>query len=127
MLSTVQAGEKPKLLTILSTPEEESQMMALILSLQAVQQGAGVTVLLCGEAGYLGTTEGTSQTFAPLGKTPRDMVQSLLDAGADVFLCALFLPNRDIDRNSLREGVIPARPPEITALMLDPQTRLLSL
>jgi len=125
--AVLSSAEQPaKLLTILSTGEEETQMMALVLTHQAVQQGAEVTVLLCGQAGYLATDEGPSRRFAPLDRSPRDLVRALVSQGADVRICAIFLPNRDLDDDALTEGVSVARPPEITRLMLDPNTRLLS-
>lgn len=120
------AEQTTKLLTILSTAEEETQMMALVLTNQAVQQGADVTILLCGQAGYLATDEGPSRSFAPIDRSPRDLLRALLRQGADVRICAIFLPNRDLHEDALAEGVSVARPPEITRLMLEPKTRLLS-
>ena len=115
-----------KILTILSTSEEETQMMALVLTTQAARQGVEARVLLCGEAGLLATEKGKSRQFAPAGRSPRDLVRELLAQGVGVQVCALFLPNRDLDQEDLLDGVTVAKPPEITALLLDSDTRLLS-
>ncbi len=120
------AENSERLLTILSTADEETQMMALVLSSQALQQGAEVTVLLCGQAGYLATEVGESRKFAPPDRSPRDLVRALLRQGATVELCAIFLPNRELTEEDLLEGVRVARPAAITRLILDDKTRLLS-
>jgi len=124
--ATSLAGQSGKLLTILSTGEDETQMMALVLTHQALEQGAEVTVLLCGEAGYLATEKGESKKFAPIDRSPRDLVRSLLSQGATVEICAIFLPNRDLDEDDLLKGVTVARPPEITRLLLHSDTHVLT-
>ena len=46
-----QADEPRKLVTILTAPEAQTQLMAMVLTMNAVAQGAEAKILLCGPAG----------------------------------------------------------------------------
>ncbi len=120
------AGASGKLLTILSTESQETQMMALVLTTQAHNQGAEVIILLCGEAGYLATEKTESRTFEPAGRSPRDLLKHLKDNGVTVEVCAIFLPQRDLEAGDLWDGVNVARPPEVAALMMRDDVKLLT-
>ncbi len=101
-------------------------MMALVLTTQAHNQGAEVSILLCGEAGYLATENQESRTFAPAGRSPRDLLRNLQANGVKVEVCAIFLPQRELDESALWEGVTVARPPEVAALMMRNDVKLLT-
>ena len=120
------AGASEKLLTILATDNQETQMMALVLTTQAQNQGAEVRILVCGDAGYLATENQESKTFAPAGRSPRDLLRNLQANGVTVEVCAIFLPQRDLDETHLWEGVTVARPPEVAAYMMRDDVKLLS-
>ena len=53
------------LVTVLTTPEPQTQLMAMILTLQAASQGSKGHVLLCGPAGDLALKD------APKRRPPR--------------------------------------------------------
>ncbi|HMS80343.1 MAG TPA: hypothetical protein PKC20_12570 [Burkholderiaceae bacterium] len=52
--------------------------------------------------------------------TPQQMLQSLLEAGAKVEVCALYLPNSGRTQADLIPGVTPAKPAEVAAHLLRP-------
>jgi predicted peroxiredoxin len=127
LLATASAtGASERLLTILATDNQETQMMALVLTTQAHNQGAEVNILLCGEAGYLATEIQESKTFAPAGRSPRDLLRNLQANGVNVAVCAIFLPQRELDETALWDGVTVARPPEVAALMMQKDVKLLT-
>ena len=53
------------LVTILTAPEPQTQLMAMVLALQAAQQGAAPHVLLCGPAGDIALKDAPESATAP--------------------------------------------------------------
>jgi len=49
------SGEK--LVTVVTSAEPQTQLMAMVLTMQAVQKGAATRILLCGPAGDLGLAD----------------------------------------------------------------------
>ena len=120
------AADKQPLLLILTSGDTQTQGMALVLSNEAQRQGAEVRVLLCSEAGKLGLKEHEAPTLKPRDVSPKQMLENLMRGGAEVEVCALFLPNLGKTQEDLLEGVGAAKPPEITKLLLDKKVRLLN-
>ncbi len=52
-----QAQEKPDLVTILTSAEPQTQLMSMVLTMQALQQGSNTHILLCGPGGDLALKE----------------------------------------------------------------------
>ena len=100
--------------------------MPLVLANQALDQGAEVRVLLCGEGGHLAIADYEVETFAPRDITARDLLGRLMIQGAQVEVCAIFLPNTDYQQADLIEGIGIANPGDVAAWMLAPNTRLFS-
>ena len=48
-----QAQDTPELVTVLASEDAQTQLMGMVLTMQAVQQGADAHILLCGPAGDL--------------------------------------------------------------------------
>lgn len=113
------------MLTILTSDEDETQAMALILTMQAQKKGAIPQVLLCDEAGDLAVTTqtGESETLRGPDASPAQMIQRLVSNGVQVDVCAIYLPNRDYTEADLIDGVGVAQPPAIGALVADPDVR----
>jgi hypothetical protein len=121
--------EKSTLVTILTAPHPETQLMAMTLTLQSLQQGADVRVLLCGPAGDLALQEppaSATQPQKPADMSPQGVLEKIIEAGAPVDVCAIYLPNKDLGADALLEGVGQARPDAMAAHLLGPDTRILS-
>jgi predicted peroxiredoxin len=119
-------AKAPRLLTILTSDENDTQGMALILTTHYVRGGGEARILLCDDAADLavkGSDEG-STVLQPANASPRQMLQGLLQAGVTVEVCAIHLPNRPWSQADLVDGVGVAAPPAIAALMANPEWRL---
>lgn len=122
-------SQRSNLVTIVTTYDPETQMMAMTLTLQAMQKGASARVLLCGPGGDLALKSPPASSIAPQkpsGKSPREMMQTILQAGAPVEVCAIYLPNRSMGSSNLLAGVGQATPDAIAAQLIAPNTRILS-
>jgi len=85
-----------------------------------------VRVLLCSEAGKLALKGHEAPTLKPRDISPKQMLESLMQQGARVEVCALFLPNLGKAQEDLVQGVSAAKPPVITELLLNKKVRLLT-
>jgi len=115
-----------ELFVTLNSGNPQTQGMALVLATQAVEQKAGVRVLLCSEGGQLAVKNKESTLLKPRNVTPKDMLQGLLKAGAKIEVCALFLPNSDWKPADLMEGISVAKPGDVAAHLLKPNVKALS-
>ena len=124
-----QGQEGPsRLVTVLTAPEPQTQLMAMVLTMQAAEQGATPHILLCGPAGDLALADAPESATA--GQPPRDMSpQGLMQAimqreGARVEVCAIYLPGRGEGPEVLLEGVGVAEPGAMAAAIMAPDTRV---
>lgn len=124
----VSAAVKPeRMLVILTSPETETQAMALVLANQAAKAGTPVHLLLCGPAGDIALDnppEAASRTITPKGMSVLSLLGALKAKGAKVDVCAIYLPNRKLGAEALADGIGVARPPEIAAEMVAADVRL---
>ena len=108
------AEDQRNLVTILTAPEPQTQLMAMVLTLNAVQQGATAQILLCGPAGDIALKE--APATATTGQPPRDaspqglMRMMMEQHNVKVEVCAIYLPGRGADASVLLDGVAPAAP-----------------
>ncbi len=120
---------QPGLVTIVTTYDPETQMMAMTLTLQAMQQGASARVPLCGPGGDLALTSPPASALAPQkpsGMSPRDVMQKIMQAGGPVEVCSIYVPNRNLGTRGLLPGVGQASPDAVAAHLIAPNTRILS-
>ena len=119
------AQSGPDMLSILTSDEDETQAMALILTMQAQKNGAVPQVLLCDDAGDLAVSSEVdeSETLRGPDASPAQMIQRLVNNGVQVDVCAIYLPNREYTEADLIDGVGVAQPPAIGALVADPSVR----
>jgi predicted peroxiredoxin len=103
-----------------TSADNQSQGMAMVLATQMVEQKAAVRILLCGPAGQLALKTYEPAALKPRNVTPKQMMAGLMKAGATVEVCALFLPNADRTPADLTEGITVAKPPEVATYMLKP-------
>jgi len=111
------AQEPPDVFVILTSPDNQTQGMALVLTTQMVEQGLTARILLCDAAGELGIAAYDPPKLAPRDVSPKDMLMGLMQRDVPVEVCALFLPNSDYGEDDLVDGVSVAAPPDIAAAM----------
>ena len=120
------AAEPVELLVTIDSATTMSQGAALVLAGQALEQKAKVRVLLCGAGGDIAATGQAGEVLKPRNMTPQQMLQGVIKAGAQVEVCALYLPNTGKKPADLIEGVTPAKPADVAAFLLKPGVRTLS-
>lgn len=122
----VHAQSAPELFIGINSGVTQTQGVALVLASQALAQKAGVRVLLCSDGGQLAVKDKESATLKPMNKSPKELLQGLMKAGAKVEVCALFLPNSDLKPTDLIEGIGVAKPADVAAYVLQPNVKTLS-
>jgi predicted peroxiredoxin len=115
------AEEAPDLVTVVTAAEPQTQLMAMVLTAQALEQGNSVHMLLCGPAGDLALVDAPETATA--GQPPRDMspqglMQRIIEGGATVEVCAIYLPGAGLDHDALINGVGVAEPPAMARRMM---------
>jgi predicted peroxiredoxin len=108
---------------VVSSGEAPTQMMAMVLGNQVAAKGASVRVLLCDSAARLAVEGESFPSFEPAGKTPQDLLRGLMQKGATVEVCAIFLPNTDVEKSDLLSGVGVAKPGPVADHMMKPDVR----
>lgn len=118
-------GSVEKVMIILSSKSAQTQGMAMVLGNTMATEGAEVDVLLCDDAGDLALAERDDDpVLAPKNVTPAGLLSQLMEKGASVSVCALYLPNSEYSESDLADGVSVAKPPQMTAVMRDPEVRV---
>jgi hypothetical protein len=126
--SVAHAQEAPDLVTVVTSAEPQTQLMAMVLTFQAARQGADTHILLCGPAGDLALRDAPDSATA--GQPPRDMSpQGLMqmirsETGATVEVCAIYLPGRGEGAEVLLEGIGVANPEAMAAAMMADGTQV---
>jgi predicted peroxiredoxin len=123
------AKEGQKLVTIVTSADAQTQLMAMVLTMQAAQQGAAAHIMLCGPAGDIALKQAPESATAD--QPPRDMSpQGLMltiskQTGATLQVCAIYLPGKGLEPSALIDGITVAQPTEMAARLMDPDTRVL--
>ena len=127
----VMAQDKPEtLVTILTAPEAQTQLMAMVLAANAAQQGVAQHILLCGPAADIALKDAPASATAP--QPPRDMspqglMRKIMEGPNNtVEVCAIYLPGRGADQSVLIDGVGVADPQAMAGAMLAPNARITS-
>jgi len=124
------AEDQRNLVTILTAPEPQTQLMAMVLTLNAVQQGASAQILLCGPAGDIALRNAPDTATA--GQPPRDAspqgLMSMMMAQHDVKVevCAIYLPGMGADASVLLDGVTAAAPDAMASSIMAENTVVMS-
>lgn len=103
-----------------------AQGAGLVLAGQALEQKAAVRVLLCDAAANIALQGQEMPALKPRNVTPQQMLQGLIKNGAQVEVCALFLPNSGKQASDLISGVSPAKPADVAAHLLKPGVQTLA-
>ena len=111
-------------LVILSSDSLQTQGMAMVLANTMAASGTKMNVLLCDKAGDLALKKHESTLLKPKNVSPNMLLQKLKGQGAQISVCALYLPNSKFSEADLMEGVGVAKPNEISALMTSRRVRV---
>lgn len=120
------ASQAEELFVNIHSGNAMAQGAGLVLAGQALEQKAGVRVLLCDAAGDIALAGRQMPTLKPRDVTPQQMLQGLIKGGARVEVCALYLPNTGRKPGDLIEGVTPAKPADVAAHLLKPGVQTLA-
>jgi predicted peroxiredoxin len=105
---------------VVTSADRQAQMMAMVLSVQTMtEHGKEINMVLCGSAGDLALRSTSTETFPPLKKSPTMLLNALLEMGASVQICPLYLPGAGKTPDDLIEGITVAQPPAVAGKLLD--------
>jgi len=125
-----QASEdKARLVTIVASAEPQTQLMAMVLTMQSIKQGAEARILLCGPAGDIALKDAPESATAPQkpkGMSPQKLMMAIMQTGTPVEVCAIYLPNKGVGPEALLDGIGAARPGPMAAELLKEDVRILS-
>lgn len=123
------AQDDRSVLSIVTSPDAQTQLMSMVLTMQTSAQGLAPRVLLCGPAGDIALKDAPETATAgqpPRDASPQGLLRRMMESGAMVEVCAIYLPGRGEDASVLLDGIGSADPAEIGALLADPDVRVLS-
>jgi len=128
--SLAMAEQVTGLNVIVNSADAQTQAMAMTLSLMSINKHhKKVHIVLCGPAGDLAdkNIEGTP-IKRPNGKAPsaKKHLKMLIQLGATVEVCPLYLPNSAKDKTVLLEGIKVANPVVVSGWLLDKDYKNLS-
>lgn len=124
--SALTSAHAAELFVNIQTSGAMAQGAGLVLASQALAQKASVRVLLCDAAADIAVAGHSLPTLKPRNVTAQQMLQGLIQGGAKVEVCALYLPNSGKQAADLIPGVTPAKPADVAAHLLTPGVQILS-
>jgi predicted peroxiredoxin len=124
MQSQAADDEAKGLFVVVTSPDAQTQMMAMVLSTKTVEQGKSVRMLLCGPGGELALKDSKQVMIKPLDKSPQMLLKNLIKNGVTVEVCPLFLPNKGATPDMLIEGVTVAKPPVVAGKLREEGVKL---
>lgn len=130
LATAAQADDPNRLITILTASEPQTQLMAMVLTMNAMNAGATAEVLLCGPAGDIALKDAPASATA--GQPPKDVspqgLMKMMMAQKDlkVQVCAIYLPGKGADATVLLDGVTAAAPDAMGAAIIADNTTVMS-
>lgn len=125
VLTVSMSAQASELFLSINSGSAMTQAAGLVLASQAIEQKAGVRVLLCDAGGDIALVGKETPAMKPRNITVQQMLQGLIKAGAKVEVCALYLPNTGRQASDLIPGVTPAKPADVAAYLLKPEVQTL--
>ncbi len=105
---------------IVTSADRQAQMIAMVLSYQTMKtHEKKVHMVLCGPAGELALSSTKTEEFKPIGKSPTQLLNSLIKMGASIKLCPIYLPSIEKSESDLIDGITVAKPPIVAGKILD--------
>ncbi len=124
------AEPQKNIVTIVTSQTAETKLMAMVLTMQTVQQVANAHILLCGDAGDMALKDAPKTVTAPQkpkGMSPQKLMKLILEkTKTKVEVCALYLPNKDMKPSALLDGITAANPQKMGKRLLVDNVRILS-
>ncbi|MBZ8117758.1 hypothetical protein KUD11_03745 [Roseovarius sp. LXJ103] len=128
--SAAHAEDPNKLITILTSAEPQTQLMAMVLTMNAINAGAEAKILLCGPAGDIALADAPASATAgqpPKDASPQGLMKMLMaQKNLKVQVCAIYLPGKGVDASVLIEGVTAAAPDAMGADIVSANTTIMS-
>lgn len=125
-----QAQDQKNLVTILTAEDAQTQLMAMVLTMNTVQAGATAQILLCGPAGDLALKDAPAAATAaqaPMGMSPQGLMTTIMEkTGTKVEVCAIYLPNKGVGEEALLDGITAAKPPAVAGALISDNTVVMS-
>ena len=122
-----QITQPEQAVVIVTSASLQTQGMAMMLSRAMQEQGVQLTMLLCDQAAELAIQSYQSpRALAPKGMKPEGLLQQIIDAGATVAVCALYLPNSSYQEQDLRQGVSLAQPAKMAEMLRCANSKVLT-
>jgi hypothetical protein len=125
-----QAEDEKNLVTVVTSPDAQTQLMSMVLTMQSVQQGAKAQILLCGPAGDLALKEAPASATTPQkpkDMSPQGLMKMIMDkTGTKVEVCAIYLPNKGVGADALLDGITAAKPDAMAGALIADDTTVLS-
>lgn len=85
-----------------------------------------MNITLCSSAGDLAVKGKESPLLKPKNKSPKMLLQGLIKSGAKVEVCPLYLPNANLDKSVLLDGITVANPQNVAKQLLNSDFTTLS-
>ncbi|SHF20830.1 MULTISPECIES: hypothetical protein [Litoreibacter] len=130
LATSAQADDPNKLITILTAPEPQTQLMAMVLTMNAMAAGSSAEVLLCGPAGDIALKDAPASATTgqpPKDVSPQGLMKMLMEKqGLKVQVCAIYLPGKGADASVLLDGVTAAAPDAMGAAIVGDDTTVMS-
>jgi len=127
---SAQAEEATKLVTIVTASEAQSQLMGMVLTMNAAKAGANTHILLCGPAADIALKDAPESATAPQPPkkmSPQGLMKILMEKqGTTVEVCAIYLPGKGAEASILIDGVTAAKPGAMAERIIAPNTQVLS-
>lgn len=120
------AGQAKGLNVVLTSGDEQTQMMAMVLSMMTIKKKKMVNITMCSHGAKLALKSTKTAKFEPAKKSPTMLLKALLKKGANVQVCPLYLPSVKKDVSALIKGIKVAKPPKIATQLLDDEFTTLS-
>lgn len=121
--SILSADQAKGLNVLVNSANPQTQAMAMVLSLMSIKKHKKqVNIVLCGAAGDLADKNIKGVPVKrPNGKAPsaKQHLKLLIQKGAKVEVCPLYLPNAGKDKSILLDGITVAKPPMVAGKLLD--------
>jgi hypothetical protein len=125
------ADDVSSLVSLVTSPQPQIQLMSMVLTVQAAQRGVDVHVLLCGAAGDMALKDAPESVTAgqpPLNVSPQSFMEILRqNENVSIQVCALYLPGIGKDQSALLSGIGIASPGDMAAILVEGDARVLSL
>ena len=123
---TFSFASSKSLMTIVTSPNPQTQLMSMVLSVKSMMKGAKVDILLCGPAGDIATKDSKEVILKPKNMSAQMLLKKMIKKGVSVKVCPLYLPNIGKTKADLIKGVSVANPDNMADMLLKDNTVVLT-